>query len=396
MSQWNAKVKEPQESRQGRGKQQSKEGGSAGKSGSGGQKELKAAMEVARGFIQAKRFDEAIKAFEAILEKAPDTVPAYLGIGNIHAAQGNYDDALEYYAGALHIKKDAIPALLMTGIVYAKQGLQDKALEKFKEVLEINPAAGNASMGLSRVLSKMGRHDEAIKCLTDALQQNPRLDEARLALAGNYQRKGDADAALKEVIITLTHNPESWQAHFHHAKLLAARGEFKQSINACKEALNLKPESASIHNLLGRAYMGIREFDLALKEFNKAIEIDARMITSRLGIARLHIEQGALVEAKKMLIDMTKGSRSLMLVHRLLAEILMRESDYEGAVDEFKAAILHGKKLAERHPEVLTIVPGNSRQTAEAYQKVFVKIETDSSFAIAAEEGIEDKPEKVA
>ena len=71
----------------------------------------------------------------------------------------------------------------------------------------------------------------------------------------------------------------------------------------------------------------------------------------------------------------------------------MRESDYDGAVAEFKAAVLHGKKLAEKYPEVLAIAPvsGDSRKTAEAYQNVFVKIEADYSFAIAAEGG-EDKP----
>ncbi|HOE44159.1 MAG TPA: tetratricopeptide repeat protein, partial [Rhodoferax sp.] len=114
MSQWNAKVKMPSEGQQGRGAQQDRGGAaSAGKSRAGNS-DLKAALDSARALFQAKRHDEALRAFEAILEKNPDAVPAYLGIGNVHAAQGHLDDALEYYAGALHIKKDFAPAMVMS------------------------------------------------------------------------------------------------------------------------------------------------------------------------------------------------------------------------------------------------------------------------------------------
>ncbi|HOE43579.1 MAG TPA: tetratricopeptide repeat protein, partial [Rhodoferax sp.] len=200
---------------------------------------------------------------------------------------------------------------------------------------------------------------------------------------GVYQRAGDVDAALKELTSAVTKHPESWQAHALLARLFVARGESKQAIGASKKAIDLKPENASIHNLLARAYEETGEFDLALKAFNKAAELDPAMVTALLGVARMYIEQGNLVEAKRGLADLSKGSRSLMLVHRMLAEILMREGEYDDAVAEFKAAILHGEKLAENHPEVLTIVPspGDSRKTAQAYQKVFAKIASSDNHA---------------
>ena len=347
-------------------------------------KELKEAMEGAQELMKAKRMDEAMKAYEAILEKYPEAALAYVGIGNIHASHGEYDDALEYYAGALHIRKDLLPALIMSGNVYVKQGLFDKALEKYKEALEINPGLGIAQLSVSRIYVKSGKFNEAIDCLNGALKHNPQLEEAHLALAGIYQRMGDTDTALKELVGVVSRRPDSSQAQFQYARLLVAREEFKPAIDACKKAIDLKPDSAFLHHLLGRSYRGTGEYELALREYTKALEINPDMQIAKIGIVRVNIERGSLADAKELLISMTKGVQHLGLTHRLLGEILMQEGAYPDAVAEFQAAILHSKRLVETHPDLLTIqsIDGNDRITAEAYERAFAQIDIDSMITL--------------
>ena len=390
MSRWNAKIKEQnpesvlgqhlgpptgQRPVQSDGRQQG---------GTGVTKELKEAMEGAQELMKAKRLDEALRAYEAILEKYPEAALAYVGIGNIHASHGEYDDALEYYAGALHIRKDLPPALIMSGNAYVKQGLFDKALEKYQEALEINPGLGIAQLSVSRIYVKSGKFNEAIDCLNGALKHNPQLEEARLALAGIYQRMGDTDAALKELVGVVTRRPDSPQAQFQYAKLLVAREEFKQAIDACKKAIDLKPGSAFLHHLLGRSYRGTGEYALALREYTKALEINPDMQIAKIGIVRANMERGSLADAKELLISMTKGVQNLGLTHRLLGEILMQEGAYPDAVAEFQAAVLHSKRLVETHPDLLTIqsIDGNDQITAEAYQRAFAQIDIDSMMTI--------------
>lgn len=389
MSRWNANIKgqnaeanprQPPNQRQG---QQLGRGGGAPQGGRGGgsSKDMKDAIGGARELMKAKRFDEALKVYEAILEKHPEAVQAYIGIGSVHASRGEYDDALEYYAGALHIRKDLAPALVMSGNVYMRQGLFDNALEKYKEALEINPSLGNAQIGVARVYMKLGKFNEAIDCLSEALRHNPQLEEAHLALAGIYHRTGDIDAALKELAGVVARIPESSQAQLQYAKLLAARGEFKLAVSACKKAIEAKPDSAPMHNVLGGAYLGIGEYELALREYAKAIEIDPSLLIAKIGTARANMQRGNLADAKKVLVSMTKGTRHLGVVHRLLGDILMREGAYSDAVAEFQAAVLHSQRLVQLHPEFSSIqhVAGNDRKTAEAYQAVFAKIDVDSA-----------------
>ena len=402
MSRWNAKVKEqnpesalgqhpglPTRQRlvQNEGRQQ----GSMGVT-----KELKEAMEGAQELMKAQRLDEAMRAYEAILEKYPEAALAYVGIGNIHASRGEYDDALEYYAGALHIRKDLLPALIMSGNAYVKQGLLDKALEKYQEALEINPGLGIAQLSVSRIYVKLGKFNEAIDCLNGALKHNPQLEEARLALAGIYQRMGDTDAALKELVGVVTRRPDSPQAQFQYAKLLVACEEFKPAIEACKKAIDLKPGSAFLHYLLGRSYRGTGEYELALREYTRALEINPDMQIAKIGIVRANIERGSLADAKELLISMTKRVQNLGLTHRLLGDILMQEGVYPDAVTEFQAAVLHSQRLVETHPDLLTIqsIDGNDRTTAEAYQSAFAQIDIDSMMTLEGGSAVDSSNEE--
>ena len=343
-------------------------------------KNVRDAIESARELIKANRFDDALKVYEEILEKNPDIAPAYVGIGNIHLRRGEYDEALEYYAGALHIRKDLPEALVMSGNVYIQQGFFDKALEKYKEALEVNPGLGHVYLNVSRTYARQGKFKEAIDSIAEALKQNPQLEDARLELAKIHQEMGNFDEALKEVINVITKNPDSWRAQFQYARLLIMHGEFKQAISACKKVIDAKPDNAIMHHMLGRSYMGAREYELALREYVKAIEIDPLLHIANISIAKVNIERGNLADAKKLLIKMSKGVKHLGLVHRLLGDILIKEGLYSDAIAEFQAAILHSKRLVEMYPDLMAVqsVTGNDdRKIAEAYQEAFAKIDLD-------------------
>jgi tetratricopeptide (TPR) repeat protein len=227
----------------------------------------------------------------------------------------------------------------------------------------------------------MDRIDDAVDCLHEALKHNPQFEDARLALARIYQKRGDYDTALKELEGIVARDPEFWRAHVQQAQLLTTRGDYRAAVEACKKVLKSKPDNANIHNLLGRCYMELGEYELALKEYSLALELDPKTLLAKRGTVGVYMKQGRLAEARKLLITMTKGGQSLGLVHRLLAEVLMKEEKYSEAVAEFNAAILHGKKLVEKHPELLTITPvkGDDKKTAESYKEAFEKISMDTT-----------------
>ena len=364
-----------------------KGGGGKGGGGGGGGGGAKEAMDAARELFKAKRFDEARTAFEAVLEKNANMAGAYLGIGNIHAARGEYEEAMEHYAGALHSNKEFAPALVMMGNLLVKQGDKDKALLKYKEALEINPTLAGPRLALGRILAQTGRMAEAIECLTEAVQQNPQNEEAQIALSGLYQQQGDLDKAQQMLTTVVAGHPESWQAMFKLAKLLNIRENYKDAIQHCRQAMQLKPEAPMVHQLMGQCYLNDGELDLALREFNTVVETAPTMIAAKFGLVRALMKQDKLAEARKMLVELSGGSRNLSMVHRLLAELFVAQGQYDLAVAEYKAALIHGKKLVEKYPELLDVAktPGDDKVVAAAYGVAFSKINFDLNLSIESE-----------
>ncbi|MBK6284085.1 MAG: hypothetical protein IPF54_16825 [Draconibacterium sp.] len=50
--------------------------------------------------------------------------------------------------------------------------------------------------------------------------------------------------------------------------------EFEKAISDCKLYLQLKPKDTEVINLNGLCYAGLNDFDTAILEYNKAIQIE--------------------------------------------------------------------------------------------------------------------------
>ena len=339
--------------------------------------ELKAAMDTVRQLIQAKQLDQAKHSLELILEKNPDFAPAYVFMGNVYAAKGEYEEALEYYDGALHLKKDMPLALLMAGSAYLKMGDLDKALAKMKDAIALNPGMIQAYLGASRVLTKQERFDDAAATLQDALKHNPQSEDARLALAAVYRQQGRTDDAIRGLESLVERDEESWQARLQLARILADHGQEARAVEFFKQAASIKPDNAQIPYLLGRTLAQLGDHDGALRELEKVSAIDPENVLAKVETARVHMAQSRLPEARKLLILLAKGDRNLGLVHRTLAEVFMHEGRFDEAVAEFRASVLSNEKLRETHPEIASIEEGKAgdEQIAAAYLEAFRKFE---------------------
>lgn len=342
---------------------------------------IKAAIDRAQQLVKQNYLDEAHKAYEDILDKRPETAIAYVGIGNIHAMRGEYDDAVEYYTGALHIRKDFPIALVMLGNVYVKQGLLDKAVDNYKRALHINPGLSIAELNIARVYLQSDKYDAALQHINEALKYNPQLEEARLMRASAYQRMHDIKSALSELSSMVERETNSLQVYTEYARLLLQTDAPQQAAEVCGKALQMQPDNAILSCLLGKAYIKLNEYELALSAYSKALEVSPDLPIARIGVVRARLGLGHLSEAKKILIDMTKQQQNLGLVHKLLGDVFMEEHAYSDAIQEFQAALMHSKKLTELHPHLLEIKgadTANYEELARAYQRAFAEIETDS------------------
>jgi len=90
--------------------------------------------------------------------------------GRAYVKQKRWDDAVREFQAALRIDPDNASAHFALGVVYGKQGNSDEAIREFQAVLRVNPNLPQAHLNLGLAYDQQGRSGEAIRELQVAAQ----------------------------------------------------------------------------------------------------------------------------------------------------------------------------------------------------------------------------------
>jgi len=96
--------------------------------------ELQEMLTKGNDLYDAKKYDEAVATYAAILEKFPDAYIINKNIGNCYFAQEKYDEAEAFYLKILEKDARSFEAMLLVGNCYANRGQTDKALEWYGKI----------------------------------------------------------------------------------------------------------------------------------------------------------------------------------------------------------------------------------------------------------------------
>jgi tetratricopeptide (TPR) repeat protein len=134
--------------------------------------ELKASLNEGNKLFEEAKYEEAIAAYNKILEAYPDAYIINKNIGNSYFKMENYEKAEEYYLKVLEKAPENTEVMLITGNCYANRGQNEKALEWYSklEFDKINDPTVLYNIGTNyRNISKF---EEALKYYKKAVEIN--------------------------------------------------------------------------------------------------------------------------------------------------------------------------------------------------------------------------------
>ncbi|MEE2775265.1 MAG: tetratricopeptide repeat protein [Acidobacteriota bacterium] len=331
--------------------------------------------------------------FRAILDRAPQTAEAWLGLSEARRLQGDLDEALEAAQRAGEAAPGLAAAPLTAARVHMDRGAAQPALSELEDVLELDPDSVDALMLISLVLRQLGRIDEAAAGLANAwnrgvrhpavaeqlsivrlTQGDPaaalRLAEEGLTLAPGRPTlllsKGLAKAALTEhraeAVVPLgeaIHSgllPEPGRVHLEIGAILVEEGRFAEAIGHLETARDEVGHEPAVHYQLATARRALGQAEEALADLARfeelAGESDADDATRKALGTRLN-EAQALAAAER-LDEALEAVRALLLQNPDDAPALALEAKILfslGHRTEAEVSLARARELLPTHAE---------------------------------------------
>lgn len=306
-----------------------------------------AAVDVVSGNTQ-----ESLQNLNLAVEKDPSLISAFVNRGSRKADLGDNLGAAKDWQQA--ISMPATTAREYTSRGYAKSRMGDKkgAVDDYNQALIINPRLARGYVNRAAIFYEQGENEQALGELEKALAINPNLVTA-LIFKGEinaFKTNPDTEAALAAYTQALSVNPNDPDVLNNRCGTYFAIQQFDLALTDCDRGLQINPRGASLYNGRGNIRISQDNPQGAIQDYSRAIEIYSET-------GREQNAQGAYSNRASALFQIQDFSAALNDVNKALELKPDAPEDYykrgliKVALDDREAAAIDMRKAADLYIE---------------------------------------------
>jgi predicted Zn-dependent protease len=302
--------------------------------------------EVQRLYAQAKEAQQhndsavAIEKYKAMIRLAPHLAAAYNNLGMLYFDSHDYAHAAEILKHGLELHPDMPTASAMLGMSYFQLGMNEKAEPLLRSALRANPKDDNVEMTLAHILINLKKYGDAVAFLKNILVRDPKSQEAWYLLGKTYLQLSEDSLAKINAI-----DPNSVVAHEIAGEIDESMHNYDLALVEYKKAIDLDTHQPGTHMHMGNAYWLIGKWESAQAEFKAELANDPNNCTARWKLANALLEandsnEDALTELNQsidrcptLMQARTDRGRALIRLGKqsdALPDLLMAEKDSPG------------------------------------------------------------------
>jgi tetratricopeptide (TPR) repeat protein len=243
--------------------------------------------------------DAGIAKVHRALEADPEIVEGYTMLGNLHSKAKRFDEAVKAYQQALALDAEHQGAAFSLALAYKQLGRLADAEAGFERVRALDPKSGKTDWQIADIQMQRGHHDVAASVLEAALKDKKvdrpsfliklaeaEIEQRRYVDAERHLREvlaarpdaalvhydlgliaeaqGDMQRAMAEYELEVRRASPSYRASFNFAKLLSKAGRSQEAVVQFRNAVGANPQFAAGYLYLGKALLDTG--DLAASE----------------------------------------------------------------------------------------------------------------------------------
>ena len=225
------------------------------------------------------------------------------------------------------------------GEIYYKLGNVDSAAIFYQKGLSINPNEYRNNLGLVKLAQEKGQMGEVLSNLNKATYNGRTKDVSALVGAAEAlisNKKPDAEKAKEYLSKAMEINNKFPQIHMVTGEIEANGGNSGKAANEFETAIFYDSTNAEPYYKVGVIYSRGRNFQEAIKFFNKALAKDSNYIPVWKELAEVQLKYAKYPEASKSYSRYIKLTEPNYKDHNRFAFILFLNKEYAKSEEEAK------------------------------------------------------------
>lgn len=229
-----------------------------------------------------KEYDKAIWDFDKVISMEPGMALAWHNRGNAWFEKEKYNKAIEDFTKVISLQPNNADAYCDRGNALFETKQYDRAIMDFNKAIELIPGHADAIYGRADVWYAKKEFAKAVEDYTKFIDLRP------YDILG-YNNRGFAwralkeyDKAIEDYTMSIGLEPTAASEYFSRGnarseKLIEAPGTIAEATLAIKdydEAIRLDPGYSEAYCHRGIIWSGMEEYDKAIDDFEKALQLD--------------------------------------------------------------------------------------------------------------------------
>ncbi len=284
-------------------------------------------------------------------------------MGNTYDALGDFSGSVNYYKQSCVLEPDN--AVFQLNIArslekihemesafsrYHKAALcffrEENYIELFKIIIDMNrlyPSNKEARILEGKVLFHEQKLDEAFKIFKNLKEENLKDSSVDFLYGIILRERGQNEEALQLFKISALNAVDYYPYWFKYAETLYLMG--LPAADEALTAINLEPDNAWAHNLLGLIFLSENKYEFAKKSFAKARELDMDSVDILINYS----DAVAAVDGIDKALSLFTNKTGFASVRNQMGNLLYENGKYTEASDSYQQAVsLDPKNIAYR------------------------------------------------
>jgi len=235
--------------------------------------------------LHNNQLNEAIEELNSIYLRQPTNTMALYTLGYCYERLGRESEAVEFYQDCLKFKNYLqLPAQRLAAIYFKNRQLE-KTIQQYELLKNEYPDDISTLVTLGHLYIAAARYDQAIETFNTAILIHPDNFHSQDDDIDQLIRDGELHEALEQLEDLSDQQPDRADLLMKRADVLGMLGAADQAVAQYQEAISICPDFLEATVKLGTQYLLLNEHQLAAQQFNKAVEINDRIVDAYIGLA---------------------------------------------------------------------------------------------------------------